>query len=264
MQATGENRIREIFDEVARGSRLDRVLGLIADQVAADLGSPTCKIWVVKRGDICERCPLAAACTNRQMCLHLAAASGAAIDKEYPRIPLATLNASMIARGGTSDFTDPSGAGEKLFGLQHGSPAGSRDSYALYPLRGASGTVGLIGVFNHRPIEPAEIHALARLAPAAVAAIRVAELQARCDTLRMYLEKETAQLQSLEESASEREAELEDAVAQLTHQVAQLQVEREPLLRENIEALRRISEMEEEAGELTRARAVAAIHAARE
>src|SRR5688572_14626260 len=249
MQATGQNRIREIFDEVARGPKLERVLGLIADQVAADLGTPTCKIWVVKRGDICERCPLEAACTNRQMCLHLAAASGAAIDREYPRIPLATLNASMIARGGTSDFSDP--AGERLFGLQHGAPGNSRDFYALYPLRGPSGTVGLIGVFNHRPIEPAEMHALASLAPAAVAAIRVAELQARCDTLRTYLDKETAQLQSLEESAREREAELEDAVAQLTHQVAQLQVEREPLLRENIEARRRITELEQQANELT-------------
>ena len=250
MQATGENRIREIFDEVARGSRLERVLGLIADQVAADLGTPTCKIWVVKRGDICERCPLAASCTNRQMCLHLAAASGAAIDREYPRIPLATLNASLIARGGASDFGDPGGAGEKLFGLQHGAPAGSRDSYALYPLRGSSGTVGLIGVFNHRPIEPADMHALARIAPAAVAAIRVAELQARCDTLKLYLEKETAQVQSLEESARERQAELEDAVAQLTHQVAQLQVEREPLLRENMEADRRIGDLEREVCQL--------------
>lgn len=251
MQATGENRIREIFDEVARGSRLDRVLGLIADQVAADLGAPTCKIWVVKRGDICERCPLASVCTNRQMCLHLAAASGAAIDREYPRIPLATLNASLIARGGTSDFSDTNGAGERLFGLQHGAAADSRDSYALYPLRGASGTVGLIGVFNHRPIEPADMHALAAIAPAAVAAIRVAELQARSDTLRTYLDKETAQLQSIEESAREREAELEDAVAHLTHQVAQLQVEREPLLRENMEARRRITELEQQVSELT-------------
>ncbi len=245
MQATAENRIREIFDEVARGSKLERVLGLIADQVAAELGTPTCKIWVVKRGDICERCPLASICTNRQMCLHLAAASGAAIDREYPRIPLSTLNASLIARGGASDFGDPAGAGEKLFGLQHGAPGNSRDAYALYPLRGVTGTVGLIGVFNHRPIEKEEMQALARIAPAAVAAIRVAELQARCDTLRLHLEKETAQVQSLEESARERQTELEDAVAQLTHQVAQLQVEREPLLRDNAEAHRRIGELEE-------------------
>jgi signal transduction histidine kinase/DNA-binding response OmpR family regulator len=247
MLATAENRIREIFDEVARGSKLERVLGLIADQVAAELGTPTCKIWVVKRGDICERCPLAAVCTNRQMCLHLAAASGAAIDREYPRIPLSTLNASLIARGGASDFADTAGAGERLFGLQHGAPGNSRDAYALYPLRGVTGTVGLIGVFNHRPIEKEEMLALARIAPAAVAAIRVAELQARCDTLRLHLEKETAQVQSLEESAKERQIELEDAVAQLTHQVAQLQVEREPLLRDNAQSRRRIAEIEEEA-----------------
>ncbi|HWP44906.1 MAG TPA: hypothetical protein VNO14_16815, partial [Blastocatellia bacterium] len=167
MQTAREDRIRDIFEEVARGSNLDRALGLIADQIAADLSAPTCKIWVVKRGDICERCPLASTCTNRQMCMHLMAASGAAMDKEYPRVPLSLFSASLIARGGASDFSDLSGAGEKLFGLQHGAQSEARDSYAVFPLRGASGTVGLIGVFNHRPIEQSEIIALAKLAPAA-------------------------------------------------------------------------------------------------
>src|SRR6185369_6139218 len=146
MQIALENRIKIIFDEVARGSNLNRALGLIADQIAAEMSAPTCKIWVVKRGDICERCPLAEACTNRQMCMHLAAASGADVEKEYPRIPLASLNAAMIARGGVADFTDPRDTGEKLFGLQRSGGNGNLDTFALYPLKGASGTVGLIGV----------------------------------------------------------------------------------------------------------------------
>ncbi|HET9531958.1 MAG TPA: hypothetical protein VFQ92_16480, partial [Blastocatellia bacterium] len=250
MQTAREDRIRQIFEEVARGSNLDRALGLIADQIAADLGAPTCKIWVVKRGDICERCPLAAICTNRQMCMHLMAASGAAIDKEYPRAPLALFSASLIARGGASDFSDPIGAGEKLFGLQHGAQGESRDSYALFPLRGPSGTVGLIGVFNHRHIEQYEIVALAKLAPAAVAAIRMAELHSRCDSLRVRLEKEETSLAMLEESAARRERELEDAAAQLTHLVAQVQVERDSLLRENEAAREQARRLEEENGQL--------------
>ncbi|MCI0488018.1 MAG: response regulator, partial [Blastocatellia bacterium] len=187
-------------------------------------------------------CSLAPVCANREMCMHLVAASGAAIDKEYPRIPLSLFNASLIARGGTARFGDEQGAGEKLFGLQHGAPNGGRDSYALYPLRSVSGTVGLIGVFNHRPITHEELYTISQLAPAAVAAIRVAELLTRTNALRHRLEKEMI---STEEAAHpEREGELEEAVAELTSQVAQLQVERDLLAREKEEAERRAEQSE--------------------
>lgn len=231
MQSTKENRISQIFDEVGRGSSLPHALGLIADQLAADIGAPTCKIWVVKRGDICDHCPLADKCSNRQMCMHLVAASGAVVDREYPRIPLSIFTAPLITRGGTAGFSDPSGAGDTLFGLQRSTPGESPDSYALYPLRGSSGTVGLIGVFNHRRFKREELRMIEDLAPAAVAAIRVAELQTRCETLSKRIEKDTAPAADTEKIDSPREHELEDAVAHLTHQVAQLQVERESSLK---------------------------------
>jgi signal transduction histidine kinase/DNA-binding response OmpR family regulator len=245
MQTSRQNRTRNLFDEVGRGSDLSRALSLLADQVVADTGAPTCKIWVVKRGDICARCLLAESCTNRQMCMHLAAASGADMDEEYPRIPLAVFNAQMIARGGVAGFDDSPGAGEKLFGLQRGHNQ-SPDSFALYPLRGVAGTVGLIGIFNHRPLRSDELRALEELAPVAVAAIRVAELQARCDSLRLRLEKESADASPVQQSSARREAELEEAAAQATHLVAQLRDERESLIRASEEDARRIEQLEEQ------------------
>src|SRR5215510_11166328 len=235
MPTTRENRISQIFDEVGRGSNLSHALGLIADQLAADIGAPTCKIWVVKRGDICSRCPLADLCTNKQMCMHLVAASGAVVDREYPRIPLSVLTPPLITRGGLADFGDFQGTGDKLFGLQRSTPHVSSDSYALYPLRSVSGTVGLIGVFNQRKFRSEEFHMIEDLAHAAVAAIRVAELQSRLISLRSRIDKkadapETTSLTQAEQTRTPRESELEEAVAQLTRQVAQLQVEREPTL----------------------------------
>jgi chromosome segregation ATPase len=130
--------------------------------------------------------------------MHLAAVSGAAREKEYQRIPLSIFNAAMISRGGASDFSEQAGAGFKLFGLQHGANAESRDSYAISPLRGATGIVGLIGIFNHRPVEEAEVHSLARFSPLVVAAIRVAELQTRCDTFRGQHERQIEKAAGLE------------------------------------------------------------------
>jgi signal transduction histidine kinase/DNA-binding response OmpR family regulator len=233
MQVASEYRIRRILDEVGRGSSLDSALALIADAVVAESGVPVCKIWVVKRGDICDACPLAESCANRTMCMHLLAASGADISKEFPRVPLAVFNATMIARGGVADFSDPRGAGDKLFGLQRSYRKDALDTFALYPLRGLNGTVGLIGLFHHRPFHQDELRALEELAPAAVAAIRVAELQSRTDSLRARLERETTNLSTLQQTTDQRTAELEEAVAQLTHLAAQLQVERETLTRDN-------------------------------
>ncbi|HEY3138496.1 MAG TPA: response regulator [Blastocatellia bacterium] len=225
-----ENGISRILEEVGRGSSLDRVLNLTADQLAADINAPVCKIWVVKRGDICSRCQLADICSNRQMCMHLIAASGASLEREYPRMPLSAFSAPLITRGGTAGF-DNGQAGDKLFGLQRS--AQSSDSYALYPLRGASGIVGLIGVFNHRPFQQEELTRIEEVGFAAAAAIRVAELGSRCAALSSRLEDKSVGMTDSAKPAPHRERELEEAVAGLTHQVAELQVERESRVRDS-------------------------------
>src|SRR5262249_937207 len=150
-----QNGISQILEEVGRGSSLERVLNLIADQLAADINAPVCKIWVVKRGDICSHCSLAEICSNQQMGMHLIAASGASLEREYPRMPLSALRGAVMRGGGAAGLDNGQAAGDRLFGLQRSTQ--SSDTYALYPLRGASGIVGLIGVFNHRPFQREEI-----------------------------------------------------------------------------------------------------------
>jgi signal transduction histidine kinase/DNA-binding response OmpR family regulator len=227
MQTQKNIQMSDILDEIARGSSLDQSLGLITQKAIADLQALTCKIWVVKHGDICEQCPLADICQNRQMCLHLAASNDSPIEKEYPRIPISALNTSLIVRGGISDFKDGNQAGEKLFGLQQKQNADSANSYALYPLRGISGTVGLIGIFNNRLIEKNELQVLAQLSPAAVAAIRVAELQARCDALRYQVEKSSPDAAHSDTALAKQ---LQEANAQLKNQIEHLLGERDALL----------------------------------
>ncbi|MEW6127186.1 MAG: ATP-binding protein [Acidobacteriota bacterium] len=226
MQTAKEPKLIDIFDEIARGSNLDQALTLIAQKAATDLKAPACKIWVVKHGDICERCPLAEICTNRQMCLHLIAASGTNLEKEYPRIPLAILNTSLIVRGGIADFKDNSLSGDKLFGIQRDEYRSAQSSYALYPLRGISGTVGLLGVFSDTELEVESIDTLAQLSPLAVAAIRIAELQAKCESLRLQVEKEATAPSGVFEK---RVQELEEANHQLKNELNKLHAEYDEL-----------------------------------
>lgn len=239
--------ISKIFEEIARGSELHQALTLIADYISSELKVPTCKIWVVKRGDICDSCLLAQICTNRQMCMHLVAASGASIEMEYPRIPLSVFNAALIVRGGIFSFGQPA---DKLFEPQR-EPDGC---YALYPLRGPAGIVGLIGVLSRSRIDQPQLELLGRLAPAAAAAIRVAELKARLESLQSQLEKQTAQP---ERSESDYELQLQDALEQLTGQVARLearllalQSERDSLRRQIEETASRAESLERENSQL--------------
>jgi signal transduction histidine kinase/DNA-binding response OmpR family regulator len=152
-------------------------------------------------------------------------------------MPLSVFTAPLITRGGVADFNDRPELGDKLFGNQRSGPGPSDDAFALYPLRGVSGTVGLIGVFNQRRFRPEELRMIESLAPAAVAAIRVAELQSRAAGLRAKLEKQTTTASNEGPAASAREKELEDAVAELTREVAELQVEREVQFRNKTDHL---------------------------
>jgi signal transduction histidine kinase/DNA-binding response OmpR family regulator len=240
MQTSKNIQISDILDEIARGSSLDQSLNLIAQKAITDLKASTCKIWVVKHGDICEQCPLASVCANRQMCLHLASTSDSSIEQEYPRIPISLLNTSLIVRGGVADFKDSNPASEKLFGVQQNQHPETSNSYALYPLRGISGTVGLIGVFNTRLIDRSELQLLAQLSPAAVAAIRVAELQARCDSLRYQIEK------GVSDSVQTAAKQLEERNAQLKTQLEQLQGECDALQKTREENQNRIAGLEKD------------------
>lgn len=185
--------------------------------------------------------------------MHLVAAGGASIEKEYPRVPLSVFNATMIARGGTFDFGDQSGLGEKLFGLQHGANDESRDSYALYPLKGTAGILGLIGIFNHRLIESAEIEAMSHFSPAAVAVIRVAELRARYATLKAHLDEQKAAVSAVQAELAARGRDLTEKTAQFTAHLEVLQThldeaeaERELLRQLNDEANHRADRLESE------------------
>jgi signal transduction histidine kinase/DNA-binding response OmpR family regulator len=240
MQTSKNIQISDILDEIARGSSLDQSLNLIAQKAITDLKASTCKIWVVKHGDICEQCPLASVCANRQMCLHLASTGGSSIEQEYPRIPISLLNTSLIVRGGVADFKDSNPASEKMFGVQQNQHPDTPNSYALYPLRGISGTVGLIGVFNTRLIEKSELQVLAQLSPAAVAAIRVAELQARCDSLRYQIEK------GVSDSAQTASKQLDERNAQLKTRLQELQGECDALQKIREENRNRIAELEKD------------------
>ncbi len=87
---------------------LNEKLTLITDGIVEILGSDFARIWVRKRGDLCERgCVHATVtegpdiCLNREHCLHLLASSGryTHLDGWHSRMPIGSLMIGQIASG---------------------------------------------------------------------------------------------------------------------------------------------------------------------
>lgn len=169
--------LRAILGAIAAGAALDETLLEIAGVVVDRLGVGSCKIWLVKQGDLCATCALAESCPDRTNCLHLKASSPG-IGVEMPRVPLVVFRDRTAARGGSGRVGDGGAAGRLLFGADEVALAGG-DAYTLVPLKGPAGVVGLLGVLRDTPLLGGEADALRGLADAAVVAIRIADLTSR-------------------------------------------------------------------------------------
>jgi signal transduction histidine kinase/DNA-binding response OmpR family regulator len=102
-------------------------------------------------------------------------------------------------------------------------------------------------------MDQSELLSLTRFVPSAVAAIRIAELQSRYDLVRAQVDKQAAESEADLARAGERETELRQEMSRLEEQASRLQSEitrlhseREAVVLESVEAIRRAELLEEE------------------
>jgi PAS domain S-box-containing protein len=167
--------LRSALAHVALGESLDAGLREVCEAASRRLRLRVCRAWLVKAGDVCERCVNGASCDDRALCLHLRIAVGEG-GEPAARVPLEVLRDRVASRGGTGKFIERSRATNLLFaGLDHLEGA----SYALLPLRGPAGILGLMGVVREQTLSGAEFLELQGYASAAILAIRLADLSSR-------------------------------------------------------------------------------------
>lgn len=160
---------------IAAGVSLDTALEVLTSTIVERTHARSCKIWLVKPGDLCDTCALAPRCTDRSMCLHFKAS--APDGPEHPlRVPLTVFRDRVAARGGAARVGDPTAAGRTLFSAED---ADASDAFAAFPLKGPAGVLGLLAVLRSSPFSPDEIDELRSFADASVLAVRVADLTSR-------------------------------------------------------------------------------------
>lgn len=177
---------RSALEGIARGATLDVTLRGLAQSVFGALSAGSCKIWLVKQGDICERCAMARSCENRTMCLHLKVAIPEGRVSGH-RVPLEVFRDRAVAKGGCGRVGDPRGSAGMLFAPEEVAVVGG-DAFAAVPLTGPAGVLGLLGILRATPLSLDEVDALAGFADEAVVAVRIADLTSRYQRALMQLE----------------------------------------------------------------------------
>ncbi|OYT71686.1 MAG: hypothetical protein CFK52_07440 [Chloracidobacterium sp. CP2_5A] len=174
--------MREILEPIAHRLQspqdLDQVLSAVAQRAAEGVTAVCARLWLIRRGDLCQTCRWAEACPDKRRCLHLKANFGIPVEASYRRAPLAALSSEQLARGGVVAWSPPPSAGAMLLDPQLADEQGVV-SFIAHPLRVENRVLGLLAVFGARMFTAADFEDCAAQAAAASAAIRVAELANR-------------------------------------------------------------------------------------
>ncbi|MGB5036454.1 MAG: hypothetical protein WBQ66_07605, partial [Blastocatellia bacterium] len=93
--------LRTALGSIASGASLDSALEAVTSAIRDRTLASSCKIWLVKPGDVCDTCALVDRCADRSMCLHFKASAPHGIE-EPARVPLTVFRDRVAARGGVA------------------------------------------------------------------------------------------------------------------------------------------------------------------
>jgi PAS domain S-box-containing protein len=190
----GEHRVQDVLDAVVKG-------------LAEQPGVLQARIWLLRPGDICERCYLRAECSDQTECLHLVANAGRFLNSpgiewseasdQFRRIPTANRKEGRIASEGISildkDLT-PEGEGIVRPDWVR---AENVHSFAGHPLVFRGKVLGALSLFSREIIEEQEFLWLRMFADQAAVAITNAQAFEDRERAEKALREHLGQLQQI-------------------------------------------------------------------
>lgn len=145
---------------------LDKKLNLITDKVIEIFDADFARIWVVDKGDLCDKgCPHASVtegphvCRDRTRCLHLIASSGryTRTDGSHRRVPLGCYKIGRVASGEDAYFI----TNDVTHDVRVHNPEWARSlglaSFAGYKITSPAGApLGVLALFSKKPISASD------------------------------------------------------------------------------------------------------------
>ncbi len=185
---------------ILRKSPLKETLQTIVLQVSNIESMALVRIWLIDKGDICEKCVMRNDCRDQTRCLHLTASSGKSNDGEkiwagtsgrFQRIPIGVRKIGITAETGKPvllsdlDKTENTWIADKNWIKQE-----KIIGFASYPLKFEDDILGVIGVFSRQNIKKKSFDWLKLCSEQASIAIANARAFEEIELLRKNLEDE--------------------------------------------------------------------------
>jgi len=102
--------LKDLLLDIAQQRSLDAVLRVVVDRLAGEEHIALARIWLIRPGDICSKCPMPDVCFDQARCLHLVASAGRSLvddgpawnrlDGEFSRFPLGVRKVGKVAATG--------------------------------------------------------------------------------------------------------------------------------------------------------------------
>jgi len=195
---------------MGRVRRVEDLLALVVARLVERPSVALARLWLVRPGDICDRCHMADECPDRARCLHLVASAGqprtatdedwSRLDGHFRRFPLgARMVGHVAATGEPIEIADVAASPEWFARTEWVEREGIR-GFGGQPLQFEDDVLGVLAVFSRVPMEHDAFEWMRMIADHAAGAIVNARAFEEIERLRGHLELENTYLR--EEVAS--------------------------------------------------------------
>ncbi len=193
-----------ISKRIVEKAPVEETLGEVISLIMENQSHALARVWLIKRGDICDVCPMRPECPDQKRCLHLKASKGrdlaghtrwTDLEGRYSRFPIGVRKIGFVAESGESillndlDRTEHSWIVDRKWIKKEGIK-----SVAAHPLRFQDDILGVISVFSRQRISSEDFEWLRVFADQASIGIANARAFEEIERLRQKLADENEYL----------------------------------------------------------------------
>lgn len=197
--------LQSISLAVAESRKTDTVLQGIVTGLVERAGCALARIWLLEKGDICDRCDMRSECAVQTKCLHLKASAAKPTDPEsgdlwyrmdgdFQRFPLGARIIGRVGQSGDSEYLLETAGDSRWIGRADWLRREGIRSFVGQPLRFRGETLGVLGVFTRELLSPEEVSWLGLFADQAAVALANAGAFEKIEQLQEQLELENEYL----------------------------------------------------------------------
>ncbi len=196
--------LQSLLLEMGEQRALDGVLSAVVDRLAEEELIALARIWLVRPGDVCSKCPMRQECPDQTYCLHLVASAGRSrregaapwtrLDGDFRRMPIGSRKVGRIAASGECLSVMDIEKDSKWIAMPDWTAAEGIRGFAGQPLVFKGEILGVLAIFTRATLGQPCLDWLRTIADLAAASIANARAFGEIESLRGQLELENAYL----------------------------------------------------------------------